>query len=174
MWRNSVASALFCVAVLAALPVGAATSAPIKLAFFDFELEDVSAAASSAGVSPSDAEQMAQITEEVRRLFVQSGRYDLVDVGAADEAPAKSHTLRDCRGCDAGIALKLGAEQSFVGVVRRVSRTEHVVMFRVRDARTGAIVADANSGLRLGAVDAWRRGVVRLVKDRLLASPPPQ
>jgi len=70
--------------------------------------------------------------------------------------------------------LKLGAEQSFVGVVRRISRTEYIVRFQVRDARTGAVVADGNSGLRMGAVDSWSRGAVRLVKDRLLESPAQQ
>jgi len=38
-----------------------------------------------------------------------------------------------------------------VGVIGRVSRTEYTVSFRLRDARTGAIVAGADSGLRMGA-----------------------
>lgn len=162
------AISLLCAAGMAALPASAATSAPIKLALFDFELEDTSAGASSAGETSSDAGKVARVTEEVRQLFARSERYRLVDVVTADAAPAKAHTLRDCGGCDAGIAAKLGAEQSFVGVIRRISRTEYVVMFRVRDARTGAVVADANSGLRMGADDSWSRGAVRLIKDRLL------
>lgn len=161
------AASLLCAALLAALPASAATSAPIKLAIFDFELEDVSAGASSAGETPSDTEQLMHVTDEVRQLFAQSGRYSLVDVGAADAAAAKAHTLRDCQGCDAAIALKLGAEQSFVGVVRRISRMEYVVRFQIRDARTGAVVADENSGLRMGADYSWSRGAARLIKDRL-------
>ena len=43
----------------------------------------------------------ASVTSEIRSLFVQSGRYHLVDVGDADAPAAKSHTLRDCNGCDA-------------------------------------------------------------------------
>ena len=167
------ALALLCAALLA-LAAGATTAAPTKLALFAFELEDFSAGASSAAVAPSDAEQLARATDEVGRLLTQSGRYGLVDVGAADAADATAHTLRDCDGCDAAIALKLGAEQSFVGVVRRISRTEYVVRFQVRDARTGAVVADGNTGLRMGAVDSWSRGAVRLVRDRLLESPPQQ
>ena len=71
---------------------------------------------------------------------------------------------------EAAIALKLGAEQSFVGVVKRISRTEYTVRFQIRDARTGAIVSDADSGLRMGADNSWSRGAVRLIKDRILES----
>jgi hypothetical protein len=85
------------------------------------------------------------------------------------QAPAaRTHTLRDCNGCDAKIALKLGAEQSLVGVVSRISRTEYVVKFQVRDARTGAVVAAADSGLRMGADYSWSRGAARLIDEQLL------
>jgi len=162
-------AALLLGAALLVVPAGPAAAAPVKLALFDFELEDFSAAASAGAVAPADVEKMARVTNEVRQLFQSSGRYRLVDVGTADAAPAKAHALRDCDGCDAPIALKLGAEQSFVGVVRRISRMEYIVRFQVRDARTGDVVADANSGLRMGADDSWSRGAVRLIKDRLLA-----
>jgi len=155
-------------ALLAAFPAKAATAAPIKLAIFDFELEDFSAGGSSAGETPSDAAQLASITSEVGQLLAQSGRYNLVDVGSADAAAAKAHALRECDGCDAAIARQLGAEQSFVGVVKRVSRTEYTVRFQIRDARTGAVVANEDSGLRMGADYSWNRGTARLIKDRLL------
>lgn len=162
--------ALLCAAVLA-LPARAA-STPIRLAVFDFELEDVSAGAAAVGEIPSDVEQLAHATDEVRQLFSQSGRYRLVDVGAADAAAVKAHSLHDCDGCDAAIALQLGAEQSFVGVVRRISRMEYVVRFQVRDARTGAVVAEASSALRMGANYSWSRGAARLITDRLLGNSP--
>ena len=65
---------------------------------------------------------------------------------------------------------RLGAEQSFVGVVRRISRTEYTVRFEIRDARTGAVVSAGDSGLRMGADYSWNRGATRLIKDRLLES----
>jgi hypothetical protein len=143
-----------------------AAPAPIPLAIFDFELEDFSA--SPEGTASSDAVQLAKVTDTVRQLFAQSGRYKLIDVGSADAAAAKTHTLRDCNGCDTDIALKLGAEQSLVGVVSRISRTEYVVKFHVRDARTGAVVATGDSGLRMGADYSWSRGAASLLKARLL------
>jgi hypothetical protein len=46
------------------------------------------------------------------------------------------------------------------------------VRFQLRDARTGAVVSAADSGLRMGADYSWDRGATRLIKDRLLQGPP--
>lgn len=164
------AVAALCGALLAAHPAGAATPQPTRIAVFDFELEDYSAGAAFAG-SPSDVAHLARVTDEVRQLLARSGRYSLVDVAAAEAEPAKAGTLRQCDGCDADIARQLGADQSLVGVVRRITRTEYVVRFQIRDAATGAVVAAANSGLNMGADYSWNRGAVRLVRNRVLESP---
>jgi hypothetical protein len=103
-------------------------------------------------------------------LIAQSGRYSLVDVSSADAEPVKAHALRNCDGCDAGIASKLGAEQSFVGIVTRISRTEYTVRFQIRDARTGAVIFNQATDLRMGADYFWDRGAAWLIKNRLLAS----
>jgi hypothetical protein len=52
--------------------------------------------------------------------------------------------------------------------VKRISRTEYTVRFQIRDTRTGAVVANEDSGLRMGADDSWNRGTARPIKDRLL------
>jgi hypothetical protein len=152
----------------------AATPAPIRLAMFDFELEDTSAGAEAAGQTASDATGLADTTDAVRKLLVQSGRYDLIDVGSASADAAKTHTLHDCGGCEAAIALGLGADQSLVGVVGRVSRTEYTVRFQLREARTGAIIANGDSGLRMGANYSWSRGAMHLVRERLLENASPR
>ena len=167
-WCKSATASLLCAALLAAFPAEAASPAPIKLAIFDFEFEDFTDR--STGETPSDTEQLRRVTDEVRQLLAQSGRYSLIDVGSADAVAVKAHTLRECNGCDADIALQLRAEQSFVGVVRRISRTEYTVRFQIRDARTSAVVSSENSGLRMGADYSWSRGAARLIKDRLLES----
>ena len=159
-------ASLSCAALLAAF--SAAASAPVKLAIFQFEFEDMSAAASASAIAPSDSQYLAEVTNSVRDLFQKSGRYSLVDVGGADAAEVTAGTLRKCDGCDAGIARQLGAEQSFVGVVKRITRTEYTVRYQIRDAGTGAVLSSADSGLRMGADYSWSRGAVRLIKDRLL------
>ena len=92
------------------------------------------------------------------------------DTAGADIGPAKGQGLRNCRGCEAAIALKLGADQSLIGVVTKISMAEYVVDFQVRDARTGAVVSRFTTGLRMGAHDAWFRGVRSLMKNHMLAS----
>jgi hypothetical protein len=142
--------------------------APVKLAVFPFELEDTSAGAETAGETTSDATGLTEATDAIRQLLAQTGRYEVVDVGTGDADAAKAHALHDCGGCDAQIARGLGADQSLVGVIRRVSRTEYIVGLQLRDAHSGNVIATADSGLRMGANYSWSRGATRLVRDRLL------
>ena len=140
-------------AVALVLLQAAATPTPIKLAIFAFELEDTSAGASSTVAA--DTMQLTSVTNDVRQLFEQSRHYIPIDGSTADADAARAHMLRDCNGCAAAIARQLGADQSFVGVVRRVSRTEYAVRFQIRDARTGTIISEGDSGLRMGADYSW-------------------
>jgi hypothetical protein len=149
-----------------------APAAPIKLAVFDFELEDGSAGASITADQPADDGYMKAVSAEVRRVIEQSGRYQLVDVSRADAEAVRSHTLRKCDGCDAAIAAALGAEQSLTGVVKRITRTEYVVSFRLADAKTGATLAYRETDLRMGANYSWSRGAAQLIKTQLLDAPP--
>jgi hypothetical protein len=143
-------------------------SAPVKIAVFDFELEDGSAGAGIVGDRADDAGYMKAVSAEVRRAIEQSGRYHLIDISGADAEAIRDHSLRTYNGCDAGIASPLGAEQSLTGVVRRISRTEYVIGFQLRDAKSGALMATQDTGLRMGANYSWGRGASRLIEDRLL------
>lgn len=152
------------------LAVAAEKSPLVKIAVFDFELEDVSAAASAPGETEADLSRLKDVSSAARRELAQSGRYSLVDVSTVGEVTQAS--LRSCDGCDAGIAFRLGAEQSFVGVLRRVSRTEYAVLFQIRDARTGNIVNQQEAPF-LGSDEGWASGVASLLKHRLSAGQAP-
>jgi hypothetical protein len=158
--------------VLSALAAAGATEAvaspPIKIAVFPFELEDFSAGAAYIPPDDIDREQLRLSTEEARRLIAASGRYQLVDVSAVDDQAAKAGKLRDCDGCEARIAAGLGADQSMIGIVTRITRMEYAVAFKLRDARSGAIVAVEQTDLRMGANVAWSRGARWLIQNRLL------
>ncbi len=122
---GSIGIMILLVAVMPVHAVHAENSPPVKIAVFDFELEDVSAAgALSTGETAGDLARMQTVTDEARRVLAQSGRYRLIDTGGVDAEPVKERSLRSCNGCDAGIALKLGAERSLIGVVTRVAKTE--------------------------------------------------
>ncbi len=158
--------------ILEALPeLGTpAGSSPLqKIAVFDFELEDFSPAAGLIPASADDIEQLKRATEEVRRLLAQSPGYTVVDADSADQPAGKPRELRNCDGCEAALAAKLGAGRSLLGIVTRISRTDYAVTFKLRDAGTGELIAVEQTDLRMGANHSWNRGAAWLVKNRLLA-----
>ncbi len=134
-----------------------AAPAPIKLAVFPFELEDFSAAAAYIPPDDIDREQLRLSTEEARRLIAESGRYKLVDVGTVNDEAAKAGKLHYCEGCEAKIAAGLHADQSMIGIVTRISRTDYAVTYKIRDAQSGALVDVEQTDLRAGANSAWSR-----------------
>ena len=146
----------------------AKAAAPVKIAVFDFELEDFSGSAGIIPESDQDREELRLATETVRRLLTESGRYSLVDVSHADAPEVTAGSLHKCDGCDVSIARKLGADQSLVGIVTRITRTDYAVTFKLRDARTGAPIAVEQTDLRIGANYSWNRGAAWLIKNRLL------
>ena len=158
--------------ILAGLTVAEAAEAagppPIRLALFPFELEDVSAGAGAIPPDEIDREQLRLSTEEARRLIAASGRYQLVDVSAVNDPAAKAGNLRHCEGCEAKIAAGLDADQSMIGIVARISRTEYAVTYKVRDIKSGALIDTAQTDLRMGANVAWSRGARWLIQNRLL------
>jgi hypothetical protein len=147
-----------------------AAPAPIRLAVFPFELEDFSAAAAYIPPDDIDREQLRLSTEEARRLIAESGRYKLVDVGVANDEAAKAGKLHDCDGCEAKIAAGLHADQSMIGIVTRISRTDYAVTYKIRDVRSGALVDVEQTDLRGGANSAWSRGARWLIQRRLLGN----
>jgi hypothetical protein len=158
--------------IVAGFVVSAAAEAAgppsIKVALFPFELEDLSAGAGTIPPDEIDREQLRLSTEEARRLIAASGRYQLIDVGAVSDRTATAGNLRNCEGCEAKIAAGLDADQSMIGIVTRISRTEYAVTYKVRDIRSGALVDTAQTDLRMGANVAWSRGARWLIQNRLL------
>lgn len=162
------AAALLLCAGLAPALADSAPPQPVSLAVFDFELEDTSAGAPAKNVTPADAAIMQKVSDKARGLFAQSGRYRLVDTRKAQAEPARRHALRDCGGCEAGIARGLGAEQALLGVVTRVEQASYAVDIRISDAGSGKLVKEERA-VFLGSADEWPSGVSTLVRHRILA-----
>jgi hypothetical protein len=162
----------FAAALMLAAPGASAADAaePIKIAVFDFVLDDRSAAGGGLAGDPIDAENLRKSTDEARRRLADSGRYGIIDTaGLADEVDAAGG-VQHCDGCDAPLAGTLGADQSMVGVVTRVSRTEYTIQIVVRDTGTSDVVSNSFTGLRMGANYAWPRGVKWLMENQILAA----
>jgi hypothetical protein len=168
LWAlGAICSLLHSVANYPSLAADAEKSPPIKIAVFDFELEDASPAASLLGETTSSAAIMNKVSTEARRILAESGRYSLIDVGKVDAKPVLEKSLRNCEGCDAGIALQLGAEQSLIGIVRRVTQTDYYVLIQITDARTGKVLNQQEANFA-GGPDGWASGVRMLIKHQVL------
>jgi Protein of unknown function (DUF2380) len=166
--RGLAASFAAAAVVFAMQPSKAADPDLVKIAVFDFELEDKSAGGGIIGPDAIDAENLKASTEEARRMLAGSGRYSIVDTGSAADEVTSAGGILQCNGCDAPLAKELGADQSMVGVVTRITRTEYTLQILVRDTRTGAVISNDFTGLRMGANYSWPRGVKWLMDNRVL------
>ncbi|HEV7610684.1 MAG TPA: DUF2380 domain-containing protein [Steroidobacteraceae bacterium] len=158
----------------AGAPVGAPPPRPpvVKLAIFDFELDDVSPAASLLGQTISNETMMEKVSNEARRMLEKSGRFILVDVSEIDAEPIKRKSLRNCQGCEAALASQVGAEQALLGVVRRVTQTDYYVLVQISDARTGKVLNQQEANFA-GGPDGWASGVRMLLKHQVLVTDQP-
>jgi Protein of unknown function (DUF2380) len=168
--RNSDFIIVFLLLVLATLcsPALAGESAsPLKIAVFDFELDDHSAGGGIIPEDDIDRANLKQSTDEAKRLLLAGGRYSIVETSSVVGEVKASGGVIDCNSCEVGLARKLGADQALIGVITRVNRTEYTLFMRVKDARSGSDIANGFTGLRMGANYAWSRGVTWLMNNQL-------
>jgi hypothetical protein len=159
------------VAMLAAMSCSqkaeSATPRAIRIAVFDFELEDATPAANLVGKQTSSDQSLQKVTAAAREQLAGSGRYTIVDVAGADAKPVRDRTLRNCDGCETAIARKLGAQQSMIGIVQRATQTDYYITVIIRDARTGKVV-NSQSANFAGGEEGWPTGVRMLIKHQVL------
>jgi hypothetical protein len=156
-------------------PLGAPVDQPpprpaaVKLAVFDFELEDATPAAALLGQTARNEAAMDKVSVDARLMLAKSGRYLLVDVGSVNAQPVREKSLRNCEGCEAAIALQAGADQALIGIVRRVTQTDYYVQVQITDARTGKVLNQQSANFA-GGPDGWSSGVRMMLKHQVLVS----
>ena len=146
----------------------AAETTPVKIAVFDFVLDDKSAGGGIVAADAIDIENLKKSTSEARRMLSSSGRYTIVDATSTAAELESAGGVLNCSGCEGPLAKKLGADQSMVGIITRVARTEYALQVLVRDAGTGKILSNDYTGLRLGANYSWPRSVKWLMNRKIL------
>ena len=154
--------------VFAVQPSKAAEPELVKIAVFDFELDDRSAGRGIIEPDATDTENLRLSSEEARRMLSASGRYSTVDTGSAAAEVLSAGGIQHCNGCEGPLARELGADLAMIGVFTRVSRTEYTLQVLVRDAGTDTVVLNTSTGLRMGANYSWPRGVKWLMDNRIL------
>jgi hypothetical protein len=166
-----------CLLALAALMFGLGSAsgadtspaARIKIAVFNFELDDLTPAAALLNQATSDQQALDKASAAARQQLADSGRYEIVDVSKADGTAVKTRALRDCDGCEAALARELGADQSLIGIVRRATQTDYYVVLLIRDAKTGKPL-DEQSANFAGGPEGWASGTRMLIKHQVLVS----
>jgi hypothetical protein len=148
-----------------------ARAAPTRIAVFAFELEDASPGATYLGETGGRAATMADVGRAARLELSRSGRYGVIDASGVDTSQIAAKGLRNCGGCEAALALKLGAEESLLGVVIKATQTDYYVLIQIRDARTGKLL-DRQEANFAGSEQGWPSGARMLIRHQVLAIPP--
>jgi hypothetical protein len=157
---------LLTLSVAALTAIDAAAAVLPRLAVFAFELQDSSAAPAGEDTRQAEIATLRDITSDARDAFQRSGRYSVINTDTAAAPAVHEHALHACDGCDAAIALKLGADQSLVGVIVKVEQSSYAVEIKIRDARSGKVLNSAR-GTFLGGSAQWDSGVRSLLRHLL-------
>jgi hypothetical protein len=151
-----------------------AAAEPKTAAVFDFELIDTSLEGEMRGRQPAETARLGLISDHLRRLLADSGKYAVIDTAPAALDIEAAGFLHACNGCESDIARQLGAELAVRGTVQKVSNLILNVNIYVIDAKTGGHVDGMSVDVRGNTDESWLRGVSYIVKNRLAADPAPQ
>jgi hypothetical protein len=172
VWDAMRNAAFLCIMVVIGAMSGSrnaesAGSGAVKIAVFEFELEDATPAAEYVGKPTTSDESLQKATVAAREQLAGSGRYSIVSVDGVDATQVHDRTLRNCDGCEAAIARKLGAQQSMIGIVNRATQTDYYVTVVIRDTSTGKVI-DSQAANFAGGEEGWASGVRMLIKHQVL------
>lgn len=152
-----------------ALSTIAAEGGKPRVAAFNFELFDTSLEGEVRGENAAEQARVAAVSDHFRKLLMDSGRYDLVDIAPAGRDIEAAGTFRGCNGCDVAIARTLRADVAITGVIQKVSNLILNINIYVRDVRSGELLQSMSASIRGNTDESWTRGVSWLVRNRLLA-----
>ena len=155
-------------AVLPALALCAPAEAePEKAAVFDFQFSNLSP------VPPDDTEKarLIRISEELRTLLKDSGRYTVVSTDPVKGEVETSADLRRCNGCAEVFAKRLGADTAITGEVQKVSNLILNINVYVKPLAGDAPEKAYSVDIRGSTDESFDRGIRYLVKNELLAPP---
>ena len=171
MARRNGFQTCFLVSIALMATQGVAVAEPVKdIVVFDFEMMDSSAGSGIIPQDEHDTKYLAESTQVAKTHLLSTGIYKIIDAKPAADEIAKAGELRDCNGCEAAIAAKLGGELAMTGTVNRISRTEYEMLIKVVDTATGSPLAVGYTGLRMGANYSWPRGAKWLMERRVVAN----
>lgn len=145
------------------LGASAAHAEPPKAAVFDFQLANLGA----QGPTDADFARLGPISDLLRALLKDSGRYRIVSTEPVKEEVAKGSELRKCGGCADDYARKLGADVAITGEIQKVSNLILNINVYVKDLRGNAPEKAYSVDIRGDNDLSFQHGVKYLVKNNL-------
>ena len=142
----------------------ASVAEPARVAVFPVELLDTS----GEGPRPGQAEKLATLSRLLREELAASGRYAAVDLAPFAAEIGRESPLYRCGGCQLGLARRAGARYAVDVIVRKMSTLVQEMALIVADVEEDRIAAFHSVSIRNDSEEAWRRGLLYLLRNRLL------
>ncbi|AWI90343.1 hypothetical protein C0214_20085 [Methylobacterium sp. DM1] len=139
---------------------------PPTAAVFDFQLADQG----MLGATEADRARLGPLSELLRSLLKESGRYQIVSTDPVAEEVIAGSDLRRCNGCAEDYARKLKADVAITGEIQKVSNLILNINVYVKDLRSGKPEQAYSVDIRGNNDTSFDRGLKYLVKNSL---PPP-
>lgn len=110
--------------------------------------------------------RLAAFDRQLREELAARGHTVLDTAPVASKAAAYA-SLRECNGCEVGLAKELGADLVALAWVQKVSNLILEITVRIGDARTGALERAGSVSIRGNTDESWSHGLRYLVKNVL-------
>jgi hypothetical protein len=155
-------------------------AAPATIAVLHFSLVDKSAAGHLAGgafagqtrgQNPTELKWARQATRTTARRLARAKFIKVLDTAPAHkliESITGTRQLYGCKSCALRIGRALNADFVLTGQVQKFSNLILAMMMRVRNVKSGAVVAQAATQLRGNNEQMWARSADYLVKNQIV------
>ena len=140
-----------------------ARAEPPKAAVFDFQLANLGI----QGPTDEDKARLKPLSELLRTLLKDSGRYQIVSTEPVNDEVAKGADLRHCNGCAEEYAKKLGADVAITGEIQKVSNLILNINVYVKDLKSDKHEQAYSVDIRGNNDVSFDRGIKYLVKNNL-------
>lgn len=151
-------------AAISVATVAPALAAPEKAAVFQAQMANLAQLPPTA----ADNARLPKITELLRKLLKDSGKYDIVSTDPL-KAKALSEDLRSCGGCADDYAKKLGAQLAITTQIQKVSNLILNITVYIKNVDTKAPEQAFGVSIRGDTDESFDRGVKYIVDNKILA-----
>ncbi len=137
-----------------------------NVAFFGFRLINTSIEPTSA----DDEQRIRMLDDLLQQQLASSGQFHIVPVAEAlQQEIANGPGIANCNGCQREYAQKAGADWAAWGTVQKVSNLILNINLYMEDEHTGQLQFAKSVDIRGNTDESWRRGLVYLLQNYLLA-----